>query len=660
MEKNYFEDEVRSGFYVPGMVKRCWAAQLEVLAEVERICKKYQITYFAEWGTLLGAVRHKGFIPWDDDMDICMKRADYNKFLQVAPQEFTGEYNLSNLYIDPDSTELLTRIINTRTIHLDDEFLQKFHQFPFSAGLDIFPLDYISANEEENATQMQLMDLVAAFAYAYEPDAVDWGASAIYLEQIEQLCGTKFDRTKPIRQQLLILLDRLCGLYGPEDAEYITGMALWKENQTYKIPKSYYDEAVYVPFEDTEIPVPVAYDAILRLKYGDYMRLVKDGSSHDYPFYKKQEKVLLERTGIHLRQYECPAKIHRKRTVGKAPEEQKTILFLPSRADKWNAMESVWEAACKDEHAKVIVAPIPYFHRGYKGEQLDYCDERTQFPKEVEITDFETLDLKNMHPDIIYIQEPGDEYGKCMSIHPDYYTSQIYNYTDQLVYIPWFLLDEFDETDGRSYINMENYCTVPGLVYADRVLVQSENMKNIYLRKLTEWAGEETRPIWEEKLDASVFPMTDWVKKQREKLSEVPEEWKRLLYDGNGQKKKVIVYSSNASGIAEYREREIEKIRKVFEVFEEQQDQVALIWHPIGMTEELTQTVPPVIRQEYQTLEQSYLQEGWGIYLPENSDEVSKERLLAIADAYYGDTGELAHQFSQEKKPVMLESRDIK
>ena len=95
---SYFEDEVRDGFYVPGMVKRAWAAQLEVLEDVDRVCKKHGIRYFADWGTLLGAVRHGGFIPWDDDLDICMKRQDYTRFLEIAPKELPAEYKILNFH----------------------------------------------------------------------------------------------------------------------------------------------------------------------------------------------------------------------------------------------------------------------------------------------------------------------------------------------------------------------------------------------------------------------------------------------------------------------------------------------------------------------------------------------------------------------------------
>lgn len=76
---NFFEKEVREGFEVPEMMKRAWAAQMEVLQVVADVCDKNGIQYFADWGTLLGAVRHKGFIPWGDDIDICLRREEYNK-----------------------------------------------------------------------------------------------------------------------------------------------------------------------------------------------------------------------------------------------------------------------------------------------------------------------------------------------------------------------------------------------------------------------------------------------------------------------------------------------------------------------------------------------------------------------------------------------------
>lgn len=85
---DFYRDEVRCGFYVPTAIKQAWGAELTVLAEIDRICRKHNIKYYAEWGTLLGAIRHGGFIPWDDDMDIVMLRRIIPALKKPPPQSF--------------------------------------------------------------------------------------------------------------------------------------------------------------------------------------------------------------------------------------------------------------------------------------------------------------------------------------------------------------------------------------------------------------------------------------------------------------------------------------------------------------------------------------------------------------------------------------------
>ena len=87
-EESYFRGEEKNGFYIRPMMKRYWAAHQEVILEFDRVCKKLGVEYYADFGTLLGAVRHRGFIPWDDDVDVCMLRGDYNRFRELATKEF--------------------------------------------------------------------------------------------------------------------------------------------------------------------------------------------------------------------------------------------------------------------------------------------------------------------------------------------------------------------------------------------------------------------------------------------------------------------------------------------------------------------------------------------------------------------------------------------
>lgn len=125
----FFEDEVRDGFFVPAEMKHAWAAELEVLSEVDRICKKYNIQYYADWGTLLATVRHEGFIPWDDDLDIVMKREDYKRFLEVAPKELPEGYSVYNYSNHDDFWLFLARVVGKRRICLKMIILEDFMSF---------------------------------------------------------------------------------------------------------------------------------------------------------------------------------------------------------------------------------------------------------------------------------------------------------------------------------------------------------------------------------------------------------------------------------------------------------------------------------------------------------------------------------------------------
>lgn len=304
---SYFEDEVRDGFYVPGMMKRAWAAQLEILEDIDKVCKKHGIQYFAEWGTLLGAVRHGGFIPWDDDMDICMKRADYNRFLAVAKKELPA-YSLLNCHNVCNGEiywEFLTRVVNGNQINFSGEHLDKFHGFPYVAGLDIFPMDFMAPAGQE-ILQVKLVSLVTLVINTLDNVYISEEEKKEQLCQIEEMCNVRLDRNGNIKQQLYFLMERLFSMYSEEEAEKITLMPLGLEKQNLQMPKAYYQEIIKLPFENTEIPVPAAYDAILRKKYGDYLTPVKSGGAHEYPFYKKQEVVLEERFGIRFPKYSFP------------------------------------------------------------------------------------------------------------------------------------------------------------------------------------------------------------------------------------------------------------------------------------------------------------------------------------------------------------------
>lgn len=294
-KEEYFEGEYREGFYVESMMKRAWAAQIEVLEVLDQICRKHNIQYFADWGTLLGAVRHKGFIPWDDDIDIAMKREDYQRFLSAFSKEKPEKYCLLSIHTEETWRYPFSRITNGNTICYEEKHLQRYHGCPYAVGIDIFPLDYIPKTDEAEV-QVELLSAILTLlgidqSYKIEFDK-EQGEEALL--KIEELCGVTIDRNGNVENQLLKLMDRISALYGPQESEELTLMVERCNKRGLKFPKEWYEESLLFPFENVTIPVPKGYDGILKTMYGDYMTPVKNIQVHEYPFYKKQDKYYTE------------------------------------------------------------------------------------------------------------------------------------------------------------------------------------------------------------------------------------------------------------------------------------------------------------------------------------------------------------------------------
>ena len=529
-EKEYFEDEVRDGFYVPAQMKHAWAAQLEVLDDIDKACTENEIQYFAEWGTLLGAVRHHGFIPWDDDMDICMKRADYEKFLRIYDKIMPENYTIYNITTDTETDDFLSRVINGRSINFDKIHLEKYHGFPYSAGIDIFPLDFIAPDEDDDKYQREVIAIVNTLAKtirAMQEDESLMTEEAIAdvkedVKHIEKLCNITIDEDADLVQQLNILVDRLCGLYTEDESEYITLMPLWldvngiwRDGERYRFPKDYYTKTVRLPFENTTIPVPYAYDKILKKKYGDYKQFVHEWGTHDYPFYERQIDILKREDITISKEFECSMQEYeafkqQKDTVRTARSilrqvndgnntDKKTVVFMPYKSKYWENMDALWKEYSDNDEYNVVVIPLPYYYKNFDG-TADYCEDKGTYPDYVELTTYENYRFEQMNPEKIVIQNPYDEFNMTVTVHPAFYSRNLAIHTDELIYMPYFKTEEIDENDMRAYKWMKEYVTMPGVVYADKVIVQSENIKKLYVKKLTELLGEDSQKEWDNKI----------------------------------------------------------------------------------------------------------------------------------------------------------------
>lgn len=296
---DYFKTEVRDGFEIPAMMKRAWAAQMEVLHVVAGVCKNNGIRYFADGGTLLGAVRHKGMIPWDDDIDICVVREEYNRLIQVLPKALPHGFVVAGMYADSERLQKAAfvphlRVIADETLWNFNDYMRYFHGFPYQrVGIDIFPMDYISRDIGITNVQKQIIRLGIETLR-------DWnkleenGMLDEYVNGFQKLCNVSFGNVNNVKNYMWKIIDKILSISYREEADYITNIFYWLDNDNYKMKKECYDYTIELPFENMNIVAPEMYDEVLRAEYGDYMVPVKGAADHDYPFYGHMESELIK------------------------------------------------------------------------------------------------------------------------------------------------------------------------------------------------------------------------------------------------------------------------------------------------------------------------------------------------------------------------------
>ena len=255
----FLEPETLSEFHVDSSRKKLWAISLDLLIEFDRVCKKHGLRYYLGFGSLLGAIRHKGFIPWDDDVDVFMFREDYEKFAKLG-DEFSHPYFLQTPYTDSNYFYSNIKLRNTNTTALVETF--KYQNFNHGIWLSIFPLDRWSLeNGEEKYNQIKsLLKECSTFMRMSNPNLSEQdkvrvknysgrNPLSIY-EEIQQIATSCKDHDTTKVACIVCTVD-------PYDK------LVYNESD--------FDDVEYVPFENLSLPVPAGYHNILKDTYGNYM-----------------------------------------------------------------------------------------------------------------------------------------------------------------------------------------------------------------------------------------------------------------------------------------------------------------------------------------------------------------------------------------------------
>ena len=279
IDSDFFNEEERSGFFVSKQRKELWAVEIDLLTQLDRICEKYGLTYCVGAGTLLGAVRHKGFIPWDDDIDVYMLRPDYDRLMGLA-DEFKEPYFLQNSYTEKNLLRTYARLRNSQTTGTTK--MDQYRILNHGIFIDIFPLDGVSENVRVDRRQYFLNTVQRKLFEAYNASKAPCQEDSISKKlkyPFKKLLAEVMIRDK---NRLFSSFERNISRFSVESTEIWGNRTIVFECPKSRRPIADWKNLVRMPFEFIEVPVPVNYDSMLRQQYGDYMKIPenKGGTMH--------------------------------------------------------------------------------------------------------------------------------------------------------------------------------------------------------------------------------------------------------------------------------------------------------------------------------------------------------------------------------------------
>ncbi len=268
--------------YDSKILRKLQLTQLDILKDIDSFCKENDIKYFISYGTLLGAVRHGGFIPWDDDIDICMMREDYNKFIELAKEKMKDKYDVLNIYDTEGYMVFFAKLSKKGTVFTEASNTSKTYKQ--GIFIDIFPMDYVTGDKEVRKKIFRKAWTLARLAILSETGKpvlqdhmsnvkkaiVLFGCRTIHLV----LNLIRLNKVKVYKKYLKVAESSI-------EKEYVSMYsALKPETGTFKYSDIY--PTKLIKFEDCEFEAPANTDIYLKSIYNDYMQLPPEDRRHNH------------------------------------------------------------------------------------------------------------------------------------------------------------------------------------------------------------------------------------------------------------------------------------------------------------------------------------------------------------------------------------------
>ena len=281
---HFLEGEVRNGYYIAPAMKQGWAVMMDLLMELDRVCRKYNIRYFIAEGTILGAVRHGGFIPWDDDIDCCITRSEYNKLCKVAPKAFKHPYFFQTEYNDPGSIRGHAQLRNSLTTGMLKNEIPYKYKFNQGLFIDIFVLDHVTDDEalfeQQKAKCTKLRDRFYRAAHLttrYYPidNPVKNAGKTLVHTLLEGPLKKVYNETRYYRAY-----EKEWQRYNKEETRYMSFLAYSNGHKRNFRRSTCFDDVAYLDFEFLKVPAPSGYIDYLDDAYGNWHEFVLNGQIH--------------------------------------------------------------------------------------------------------------------------------------------------------------------------------------------------------------------------------------------------------------------------------------------------------------------------------------------------------------------------------------------